>query len=64
MAVSLYKFTETTNCSLKGGEFYGMCINNDFPVPQSVKNPSTMQEITCNAGDLSSIPGSGRTLGG
>ena len=31
MVVSLYKFTETTNCSLKGGEFYGMCINNDFP---------------------------------
>ena len=30
---------------------------------QSVKNPSTMQEITCNAEDRDSIPGSGRSLG-
>ena len=30
---------------------------------QSVKNPSTMQEITSNAEDWGSIPGSGRSLG-
>ena len=32
-------------------------------MPQSVKNPSAMQEITCNARDLGLIPGSGRSLG-
>ena len=45
MVVSLYKFTETTNCSLKGGEFYGMCINNDFP------DASVGKESIYNAGD-------------
>ena len=29
-------------------------------VAQSVKNPPAVQEITCNAGDLSSIAGLGR----
>ena len=32
-------------------------------VAQSVKNPSTMQETACNAGDLGLIPGSGRSPG-
>ena len=32
-------------------------------MPQSVKNPSAMQEITCNAEDRGSIPGSGRSPG-
>ena len=30
---------------------------------QSVKNPSAMQEITCNAEDQASVAGSGRSLG-
>ena len=30
-------------------------------VTQLVKKPPTMQETNCNAGDLSSIPGSGRS---
>jgi len=28
---------------------------------QSVKNPPVMEETACNAGDLDSIPGSGRS---
>ena len=30
---------------------------------QSVKNPLAIQETTCNAGDLSLIPGLGRSSG-
>jgi len=32
-------------------------------VAESVNNPPAMQETTCNAGDLSSIPRSGRSPG-
>ena len=32
-------------------------------VTQSVKNLHAMQETTCNAGEIVSIPGSGRSLG-
>jgi len=32
-------------------------------VAQSVKNPPVIQETTYNAGDMGSIPGSGRSLG-
>ena len=35
--------------------------NTGFLVAQSVKNSPTMQETTCNAGDLGSIPGSERS---
>ena len=34
-----------------------------YPVVQSVKNPSAMQEIACSTGDPVSIPRSGRSLG-
>ena len=34
--------------------------NTGSLVAQSVKNSPTMQETTCNAGDLGSIPGLGR----
>ena len=30
---------------------------------QSVKNPPAMQETACDAGDVGSIPGSGRSPG-
>ena len=36
-----------------------MCLRASL-VAQLVKNPPTMQENTCSAGDLGSIPGSGR----
>ena len=32
-------------------------------VAQLVKNPLAVQETACNAGDLGSIPGSGRSPG-
>ena len=35
-----------------------------FPGGSAVKNPPAMQEITCSAGDTSSIPGLGRSSGG
>ena len=34
-----------------------------FLLAQSVKNPPERQETACNAGDLGSIPGSGRYPG-
>ena len=37
--------------------------NTGSLVAQSVKNSPTMQETTCNAGDLGLIPGSGRVPG-
>ena len=33
-------------------------------VAQLVENPPTIQETACSAGDVGSIPGSGRSLGG
>ena len=44
----------------------GKPINEDLfteNVAQSVKNPPRMRESACNAGDLVSIPGSGRSPG-
>ena len=40
-----------------------MFTNRDSLVAQLVKNLAAMQEVTYNAGDLSSIPGSGRCPG-
>ena len=37
---------------------------NDSLVAQLVKNPPATEEITCNAGDLGSLPGFGRSPGG
>ena len=33
-------------------------------VAQLVENPPAIQETACSAGDVGSIPGSGRSLGG
>ena len=40
------------------GDIYGLNINMDFP------GGSVGKESACNAGDLSLIPGLGRSLGG
>jgi len=41
----------------------GISVCSLVLVAQSVKNPPAMQGVTCNAGDLSPIPGSGRSSG-
>ena len=56
----LYKHTHTHGASLVAGIGYPLQYSWAFLVAQMIDS----QESACNAGDLGSIPGSGRSSGG